>query len=100
MGEAEFAAFRAGREAELVEPYGWLTLRGFHWLPSRPAALPDLPGRWWTDAGQELARLEAAAADGLARGGVAVEGEHADRRRVRPGSLVDHGEIRVELLRQ
>src|SRR5690606_36478777 len=56
-------AFRERREAELVEPYGWLTLQAFHWLPAEPGPLPGLPGTWSATATE--ARLEAEATDGL-----------------------------------
>ncbi len=62
---ADFQMFRVEREAELIEPYGWLTLCGFHWLPTEPASLPSLPGRWWADGSQAHASVDVAAADGL-----------------------------------
>ena len=61
----DFRDFRMAREAELTEPYGWLTLRGFHWLDDQPAELAGLPGRWWADGDQARAHLEATPADGL-----------------------------------
>jgi uncharacterized protein len=97
----DFVMFRAEREAELAEPYGWLTLRGFHWLPDEPAALPGLPGRWWADESQLHAHLDAAAAAGLTRDRIAVSGtstlDVAEYGRV---PWVDHGTVRVELLRR
>jgi uncharacterized protein len=98
---ADFQVFRAEREAELTEPYGWLTLRGFHWLPTAAAPLPGLPGRWWADESQAQAYLAAAAADGLTRYGHPVDGtsllDVAEYGRV---PWVDHGAVRVELLRR
>jgi uncharacterized protein len=98
---ADFRAFRAEREAELTEPYGWLTLRGFSWLPAEPSPIPGLPGRWWADSAQTNAYLTAVAAEDLTRDGEPVDGtsslDVAEYGRV---PWVDHGEVRVELLRR
>jgi uncharacterized protein (DUF1684 family) len=98
---ADFQMFRAEREAELTEPYGWLTLRGFHWLPTEPAPMPGLPGRWWADGSHARAYLEVAAVEGLTRSGAPVDGtstlDVAEYGRV---PWVDHGEVQVELLRR
>ena len=40
---------RADRERELAAPHGWLSLAGFHWLPSRPEPVPGVPGLWLAD---------------------------------------------------
>ncbi|MCB0906884.1 MAG: DUF1684 domain-containing protein [Nocardioidaceae bacterium] len=97
----DWTAFRAEREAELVEPYGWLTLSGYHWLADEPTALPGLPGRWWRDADQSAGHVSAALADGLTHGDEPVDGvvdlDVAEYGRV---PWVDHGETRVELLRR
>lgn len=74
--------FRSERVAELREPFGWLCLRGFHWLPDGDAEpgggqLDGLPGTWWTDgaeahvratpdAGFHIAEAAAPAVDGFA----------------------------------
>ncbi|MFN8195986.1 MAG: DUF1684 domain-containing protein [Nocardioidaceae bacterium] len=97
----DFLAFRAAREAELVEPFGWLTLSGFFWLPEDAGALPGLPGRWWADADQSSAHVAAAAAEGLTREGVPLDGECVlDVGEYGRVPWVDHGERRVELLRR
>jgi hypothetical protein len=100
-GDEEYRAFRAAREAELVEPYGWLTLRGYHWLPSTPQQLPGLPGLWSADEDQGTAQVTAAAVDGLTRDGEPLDGTSsltvAEYGRV---PWVDDGDTRVELLRR
>ena len=47
---AELARRHARREEDLRTPHGWLSLVGYHWLPSDPGALPGVPGLWWADA--------------------------------------------------
>ncbi|MFE5291434.1 DUF1684 domain-containing protein [Isoptericola sp. NPDC056618] len=47
---ARRARRRADRERALAAPHGWLSLAGFHWLPSRPEPLPGVPGLWLADA--------------------------------------------------
>ncbi|SDC00864.1 hypothetical protein GA0111570_1142 [Raineyella antarctica] len=91
--------FRARREAELVEPHGWLTLQGFHWLPTKPGPLPGLPGTW--SATQAEARLDATAIDGLTIDGVTLDGA-STLTVAEAGRLpwVDFGEVQVELLRR
>ncbi|MEZ5093655.1 DUF1684 domain-containing protein [Nocardioides sp.] len=97
----DFRDFRMAREAELTEPYGWLTLRGFHWLDDQPAELAGLPGRWWADGDQARAHLEATPADGLTRDDHPVDGTSTlavdEYARV---PWVDRGDVRVELLRR
>lgn len=68
---AEWLAFREARVAELTEPHGWLTLRGFHWLPT-DGALPGLPGRWGAD--EAGAWVEATPEEGLIVAGTALAG--------------------------
>ncbi len=94
-----YRRFRAEREAELVEPYGWLTLHGFHWLPESPAPLPDLPGRWSATADE--ASVEAKADDGLVLEGSPLDGRSTmtvgEAGRV---PWVTLGDTEVELLRR
>lgn len=91
--------FREAREAELVQPRGWLTLTGFHWLSDTPTEFPNVPGRWSTDG--EDAVLEATPEDGLTEGGVLIEGRStltvAETSRV---PWVQHGDTEIELLRR
>jgi uncharacterized protein len=98
---ADFHTFRAEREAELTEPYGWLTLSGFHWLPVEPTRLPGLPGRWWADDAQASANVQATVHEGLTREGAPIDGistlDVAEYGRV---PWVDHGHVQVELLRR
>ncbi|MFV0460692.1 MAG: DUF1684 domain-containing protein [Actinomycetales bacterium] len=64
--------FRRARHAELAEPFGWLCLTGFHWLPQDPSPLPGLPGRWSADAAR--ARVEAEAGELLMLDGTELDG--------------------------
>lgn len=100
--EREWRSFREAREAELREPYGWLALRGFHWLPEDASDIPGLPGRWRTDG--DAAYVEASAADGLFVGGELLDGASrqtvAETGRVPWAAYRDKtgAEVRVELL--
>ena len=52
-GDEEFLRVSGGPRGESwSEPYGWLTLRGYHWLPGTPEQLPGLPGLWSADLDQ------------------------------------------------
>lgn len=46
---AGWRAWAAARDAELADPYGWLSLTALHWLTGTPTAYDDLPGLWWAD---------------------------------------------------
>lgn len=100
-GPEEYRAFRAAREAELVEPYGWLTLRGYQWLPAEPSPLPGLTGLWWADSSQAEARVEASASDGLMRDGALLDGVDSFTA-PEYGRLpwVNLGDVQVELMRR
>ncbi|WP_435201545.1 DUF1684 domain-containing protein [Janibacter sp. GS2] len=91
--------FRAAREAELVQPYGWLTLQGFHWLPRDPAPLEGLPGTWSTDG--EHARVVAGPGDGLTVDGEPLDGQSL-RTVAETGRLpwLRRGDTEIELLRR
>lgn len=91
--------FREARERELAQPYGWLTIRGFHWLPPEPARLEGLPGLWSSDGTD--ARVEAGREDGLVVDGEPLDGVStctvAETART---PWLHHGEEEVELLRR
>ncbi|MEI2809667.1 MAG: DUF1684 domain-containing protein [Nocardioides sp.] len=93
---AAWQEFRRKRVAELTEPHGWLTLRGFYWLPTE-GVLPGLPGRWGANA--EGAWLEASALDGLYVDGAPLDGRSertvAETGRV-PWATLD--DLEIELL--
>ena len=90
--------FRAGRDAALATPHGWLSLTAFHWLPAAPAALPGLPG-WWSFEGT-TAHLTANSRDHLTlvESGLAVDAtitaELADEESL---NWVSFGTVVVEL---
>lgn len=46
---ADWQQWHAAREAELAQPFGWLTPVALHWLGQHPEGYPGLPGRWWFD---------------------------------------------------
>lgn len=98
-GEQDWRELRAQREAELVQPHGWLTLRGFHWLEPAATTLPGVPGQWSAD--DEEATLQADLADGLRAEGEPLDGTStktvAETGRV---PWVTFGDTEVELLRR
>ncbi|MEL7974833.1 DUF1684 domain-containing protein [Isoptericola sp. F-RaC21] len=78
---------RAARERELALPHGWLSLAGFHWLPSRPEPLPGVPGLWLAD--EAGAHLRPAEADGpLVQGPDVVAGAY-------DGDVPEGGSVQV-----
>lgn len=94
---------REERDRDLPSPHGWLTLVGYHWLPARPAALGDAPGRWWTDGVTAYREPAAGAApesfevaEGASR--VVATSLPAGRRADRPGTGTT--EVAVELVRR
>ena len=98
-GKRAWQEFRKAREAELVQPHGWLTLQGFHWVPDEPAALPGLPGTWSTDGTDAL--VEASPADGLTVDGEPVNGVSTKTvAETSRASWLHWGDIEIELLRR
>ena len=85
-----------GRAAAVSSPHGQLALTGTHWLEPEPAAVPGLPGRWWSDA--EGVRLRATAADGIVvdGSGSPVDGEVLLRPDTDPAAdVATLGELRL-----
>ncbi|GER22816.1 hypothetical protein NCCP1664_13130 [Zafaria cholistanensis] len=79
MGDEDsWKRWRRLREEGLAAEHGWLTVTSYQWLPESPGPLEGLPGLWSAgpagpgdgkyDAGIPVARLTAAAADGLVDG--------------------------------
>lgn len=97
--ESDWQEFRARREAELASEYGWLTLTGFHWLPSEPSELAGVPGLWSTDGTDAF--VDATPGDELIVDGAPVDGRST--RTVAETSRVPWAEHRgtdIELLRR
>ncbi|MFE0462650.1 DUF1684 domain-containing protein [Kitasatospora sp. NPDC058965] len=69
----EWKRWTDARTAKVSAPHGVLALTGTHWLADDPVEIPGLPGRW--SAAGPLARVTAAAADGLRVGEAVVDGE-------------------------
>lgn len=90
-----WADFRAKREETLREPYGWLTIRSFHWLPEEPGELPGLPGRWWVDGDDAVVETSGDELTGERRATVAETGRVPWLERT-----VDGVPTQIELLRR
>ncbi|MEZ0164301.1 DUF1684 domain-containing protein [Kineococcus sp. LSe6-4] len=91
--------WRRERTTTLSAPHGWLSLTGLHWLDAEPAAVEGLPGRWTSvDGGVDVT---ATAADGIVLDGSPVEGTvRVGTTEGAPGTLVEVGERRVEVLQR
>lgn len=48
--ETAWQRWHTVREHELVGEYGWLSITGFHWLPTSFQPLPGVPGQWQASA--------------------------------------------------
>lgn len=92
--QSRWADFRRERVEQLREPYGWLTITSFHWLPEEPSALPGLPGLWSVD-GEDAVVTDAPELDGPGRTTVAETGRVPWLRRE-----VDGVGREIELLRR
>lgn len=99
---SEWAQWHAVRERALRQEHGWLSLSGFHWLPTQTAELDGLPGRWQADP--TGARVRFAAADGVARwddpDGTRVESVEATVAEQDSLSWLRVGERQIELARR
>jgi uncharacterized protein (DUF1684 family) len=92
-------AWRAERTATLSAPHGWLSLTGLHWLGTDVAEVDGLPGRWASVDG--AVEVTATAADGIVLDGVTVEGTvRVETPEGAPGTLVEIGERRVEVMQR
>src|SRR3954471_8397086 len=45
----EWQDWKATRERDLAQPYGWLALVSLDWLADTPRTYGDVPGVWWQD---------------------------------------------------
>jgi uncharacterized protein (DUF1684 family) len=94
----QWQEWKANRERDLAEPYGWLALVSLEWLADSPTEYAGLPGRWWQDA--DAAYFDPRGAD------VTHEGEPiTDVRRFElvnsgPGTRVVAGEVEIEMARR
>ncbi|WP_116950910.1 DUF1684 domain-containing protein [Jiangella endophytica] len=68
----EWTTWHAAREDDLRQPYGWLSLVAYQWLPAEPVRFPGLPGEW--SASDAAARVTASAADALVVDGTRLDG--------------------------
>jgi len=95
-----WATWHADRERSLATPHGWLSLVGYHWLPSRPAALADVPGEWWVDDAGAHRRVDGETASfALDDDGSTTAGRYLPAGRARTADP-DESEVAVELVRR
>ncbi len=101
--QTEWDAWHSAREAELATPHGWLSLRSLQWLTPEPSPAEGVPGLW--SATPDGVVITATPADDL------VVRSVREPRRVdgtvtlhpvdgKPGTLVEHGDLVVEVVRR
>lgn len=92
-----FERWRTERETTLVEPHGWLSVTGLHWLASGPQQVDGVPGTWSVTDG--AVHLEADGPDGLRLDDDVVDGT-VELRPVDNAAevVVTHGDRQVEVL--
>ncbi len=92
-------AWRQERTATLSTPHGWLSLTGLHWLDTDAGRGRGVAGRWASvDGGVEVT---AGAAEGIVHDGAPVDGTvRIDTAEGAPGTLVEVGERRVEVMQR
>lgn len=101
--QTSWVAWHTEREDELRAPHGWLSLTALHWLTPEPTAFAGVPGQW--SATPDGVVLTASASDGLVVRSVReprpvdgtvtlhpVDGQ--------PGTLVEVGDVVVEVIRR
>ena len=101
--QTEWDAWHSDREAELAKPHGWLSLRSLQWLTPEPSPAEGVPGLW--SATPDGVVITATPADDL------VVRSVREPRRIdgtvtlhpvdgKPGTLVEHGDLVVEVVRR
>src|SRR4051794_30738705 len=101
--QTDWDAWHSARENELAAPHGWLSLRALEWLTPDPSPVDGVPGRW--SATPDGVVLTAATADALVVRSVReprpVDGtvtlHPVDGK---PGTLVEHGDVVIEVVRR
>jgi uncharacterized protein (DUF1684 family) len=101
--QTEWDAWHSDREAELAKPHGWLSLSSLQWLTPEPSPAEGVPGLW--SATPDGVVITATPADDL------VVRSVREPRRIdgtvtlhpvdgKPGTLVEHGDLVVEVARR
>jgi uncharacterized protein (DUF1684 family) len=84
---AAWLRWRAERDAELVDPHGFLAVTGLHWLTGEPERFDDAPGQWYSGADGVVVVL--GEGEELTARGKVVRGEY------RFGAVPERGGIRA-----
>ncbi|WP_018681248.1 DUF1684 domain-containing protein [Actinokineospora enzanensis] len=102
MATDEFAAswreWKAARERDLGDPYGWLALVSLEWLGAEPRSYAGVPGRWWQDA--DAAYVDPAGADLVHEGTRLTDVHRFDLVNSGAGTRVRAGEVEIEVARR
>jgi uncharacterized protein (DUF1684 family) len=84
---AAWLRWRAERDAELVDPHGFLAVTGLHWLTGEPERFDDAPGEW--HSGPDGVVVVLGEGEELTVRGKVVRGEY------RFGAVPERGGIRA-----
>ncbi|WP_026421906.1 DUF1684 domain-containing protein [Actinokineospora inagensis] len=94
----QWQEWKAQRERDLADPYGWLALVSLDWLTDQPTAYQGLPGLWWQDA--EAAYVDPNGGE-LSHDGEAITGvKRIELVNSGAGTRVRAGDVEVEIARR
>ncbi|MEQ0565107.1 DUF1684 domain-containing protein [Amycolatopsis sp. NEAU-NG30] len=94
----EWQDWKARREADLAEPYGWLALVSLDWLTGTPREYPGIPGSWWQDA--EAAYVDPAGASLSHEGAPITDVKRFELVNSGAGTRVLAGDVEIEVARR
>jgi uncharacterized protein len=95
---AGWQEWKARRERDLADPYGWLALVRLQWLDDTPREYADLPGLWWQDA--DAAYLDPQGAELFYEGEPLTGLRRFELVNSGAGTRVAAGEVEIEVARR
>src|SRR3954470_5794029 len=94
----EWQEWKADRERDLAQPYGWLALVSLDWLDDTPRTYGELPGVWWQDA--EAAYVDPQGAELTYEGEPLTGVRRFDLVNSSQGTRVVAGDVEIEVARR
>jgi hypothetical protein len=95
---ADWQDWKANRERDLAQPFGWLALVSLDWLSETPQRYGELPGLWWQDA--DAAYVDPAGAELTHNGVPLTEVTRFELVNSGAGTRVLAGEVEIEVARR